>query len=499
MEKNNCSFLCKRKLQDEQIIVETGFAPVGLKKVLWVDAYVQIDNIEPLNREVSYSGKVVFDVVFLDEANNIQTESLTSPFLNKIINENISANSKVIINIGGVNAEYVAESDKIQAVITICSYVLCNENLEILSNSESDLCVKTEAVISQNLIKAECIEITENLTYPITDRMENIISIKPKICLKTVEVDTDVFEVQGEILTNIKYLSNSDDVQKILTVNYVQPFKREIEVQGLKQGDYVDVNLAIKYDKFKYELDKTEMRALLEVPISFCYAAYSQKAIPCVIDAFSVKNKVNLITQSHTKTEISEIFYNEEKIEGSAVLNDNLPRIDKIIGFSDVSLTITNSNIENNTLTVEGLIRFNLAYLNDETNNINSVNKEIPFSVRFNIDLTDFTDLFITATLSEAEIIAKRGREIFVDGKIKIGYAFSKLVTEAMITDVENSEVYPEKTAAIEIYFGKAGDDLWDIAKELHVNPEIITIQNPDIILPLEQHENIVIYHQKNN
>ena len=112
MEKNNCSFLCKRKLQDEQIIVETGFAPVGLKKVLWVDAYVQIDNIEPLNREVSYSGKVVFDVVFLDEANNIQTESLTSPFLNKIINENISANSKVVINIGGVNAEYIAEESE---------------------------------------------------------------------------------------------------------------------------------------------------------------------------------------------------------------------------------------------------------------------------------------------------------------------------------------------------------------------------------------------------
>ncbi|MDD3231882.1 MAG: LysM domain-containing protein, partial [Clostridia bacterium] len=67
-----------------------------------------------------------------------------------------------------------------------------------------------------------------------------------------------------------------------------------------------------------------------------------------------------------------------------------------------------------------------------------------------------------------------------------------------VITDAIMGEPLPIKEEAIEIYFAKAGDNLWEIAKELRTQPDVIIEQNPDFVSPLLENKNIMIYHQKN-
>ena len=55
---------------------------------------------------------------------------------------------------------------------------------------------------------------------------------------------------------------------------------------------------------------------------------------------------------------------------------------------------------------------------------------------------------------------------------------------------------YPQKDCAIEIYFAKAGENTWDIAKKLNIKEELLYNQNPDLKEILEKDEKLAIYYK---
>jgi hypothetical protein len=187
----------------------------------------------------------------------------------------------------------------------------------------------------------------------------------------------------------------------------------------------------------------------------------------------------------------------EAKVEGSVQIGSEAPRIDKVVGFSEPIHTITTIDYASGKAYIDGLLSFNISYLNDELENIETSRQEIPFRVSVTTE-NPLNDLvLVKSEIVDVDIASRRGREVFFDGKLKLDVCTKKDVCDAVITELELKEPLPQKNHAIEIYFGKKGDDLWQIAKELKINPSIITEQNPDLVLPLEQSENIVIYNSK--
>lgn len=76
---------------------------------------------------------------------------------------------------------------------------------------------------------------------------------------------------------------------------------------------------------------------------------------------------------------------------------------------------------------------------------------------------------------------------------------FAKKVQGAVISELSFTEQVPQKDCAIEIYFAKVGEKIWDIAKKLFVKPEEIYSQNPMVGEVLEKDEKLAIYYQKND
>ena len=94
--------------------------------------------------------------------------------------------------------------------------------------------------------------------------------------------------------------------------------------------------------------------------------------------------------------------------------------------------------------------------------------------------------------------MVKKGRDVFVDAVVCVYTNVCKSNQAALISQLEYKEELPAKDCAIEIYFGKAGESVWDIAKSLNVTPEKIYNQNPDVSEVLENDQKLAVYYQKN-
>ena len=99
--------------------------------------------------------------------------------------------------------------------------------------------------------------------------------------------------------------------------------------------------------------------------------------------------------------------------------------------------------------------------------------------------------------IHDVDATAKRGRELFVDGKIKASAWFNKTVANAIISDIQRGEEISPNSSAIEIYFAVSGQTLWDIAKDLKVPENVLKNQNPELIEPFNGGEKIIYYNQK--
>ena len=497
IEKTKLNYLCKGKFDEEQVMVECLLNVPDMEKLLWVEGEASIESVTQQAKEASFSGQVHIFGAYLDTEKKIRPYQTMQPFMGKISNSLLEENANINLVANARSVDFVERSGKLECLIGINGDFVLQNQTEILCGGDDRVCVKTEEITSQELIKAETLVFNEEITYPINDKMENILQVNSKVCIKSIIPEENLFSVTGEIYTTIKYITTNEELETVSCVSFSEPFKREIEVMGLDANGVVRAIAGVDRTMYKYELDKEVNKILITVPIKLAYRAYQELSLPYAVDVFGMDSNLLVTTNSLEKSTAFSPEFFEVKVEGSVQIGSEAPRIDKVVGFSEPTHTITTIDYSSGKAYIEGLVSFNISYLNDELENIETTKEEMPFRVSVNTEKPLNNLLFVKSEIVDVDIASRRGREVFFDGKLKLEVCTKKDVCDAVITELELKEPLPPKNHAIEIYFGKKGDDLWEIAKELKINPSVITEQNPDLVLPLEQSENIVIYNSK--
>ena len=162
------------------------------------------------------------------------------------------------------------------------------------------------------------------------------------------------------------------------------------------------------------------------------------------------------------------------------------------------SLCVSNSYLKDGEVVIEGIAKTNVVYLNDEENSLNSVQIEVPFVIsdKFSQDNADGI-LVVDAILCDVDVVAKKGRELLFDAKVKacVNYCYdevSGVISEALVLDA-----YPEREYAMELVYAQKGQDAWDIAKSAKVKEGQIVAQNPDVVFPLMEDTGLILFYQK--
>ena len=188
----------------------------------------------------------------------------------------------------------------------------------------------------------------------------------------------------------------------------------------------------------------------------------------------------------------------EFKIDGNVSLDENSPRVDKILSVDGSYLTLTNTAYSDGEILVEGILHTNAIYLNDDENEVYSVDIEIPFSQteRTNIN-EENVNVKLNYILFDVDVVAKRGRDLYVDAKVKATAWLDKTISNAIVSNITLGEECENNKSSIEIYYANEGQTFWDVAKDLKVPEEVLKEQNPGIAEPFTERTKIVYYKQK--
>lgn len=469
-----------------------------LDKVLAINGNCEISSFDLYEKEAKLNGEILVSVLYKTDQDELNTVTTNCNFQDTIKNDLIMPENKVFAKckLVGINPT-VGENNTIKLIATVEMSLDMVENCEVesyYSNNEV-VCQKTDEIDINVFCGLNCADFDVNSTSTTGENIKKVLSLDSSSIVSEVTSGDGFVSVGGQICSYIVALTEDNKFKSFQICN---DFKEEIEFADLKPESVVDVFVRVKKDGVKVSLEETgeQMNLIIDTPVKVCARAYNTEKFEVVQDIYSTKNELELEKNKYKNLQIFKPKYFEAKIEGNLSLSEDEPRIDKVLASSCPTLTITNSYFDDGQIIVEGVVNTNVIYLNDDENKINSVEMEIPFKVS---EKTNFEDDNIEvdayAVVCDCDCIAKRGREIYYDCKLKV---YVQLYTEneyEILTAVQEGRVFPQNDSSIEIYFAKTGDTFWDIAKELKITEDMLLTQNPDLVSPLEKDEKVVVYY----
>lgn len=501
-ETNNFNVAKKYWLEKSEFNVECNVSSgENIKNVLVSSVEASVENYEVKNGEIAFSGNIDLKIVLMNENDEINTICSVCPFSSKFENENFKDGQNAVINVKVIdyNIESISSGNiKILVGLMQSGFVVCNKEIHTISCNSNDVCTKNEdmEIINYLVAKQETFEVESEVN--VRDKIKKLILTESNVIVKNIETDTNCVVLTGEINSNILYINENDKFES----GYISDtFKQEIEIAGAGKDSIVEGRAFIKQEKIITEIAEEEKgcKIIVKNPISVDVCVYNTETMTIVKDLYSTKNEINVTTESFEMMKNINSETLERKIDGTVVLENDKPRIDKILFFGGNSVAITNSFIKEGELTLEGIAKTNVVYLNDDENSWNSIQLEVPFAISDKIGFNDEGILNVDAVVYDVDVSAKKGREIEYNAKIKANINSYCEQTNAIISEVVQGEKYQEKDCAMEVVFGKKGEELWDISKNIKIKEEQILSQNPDTTFPLTDDCPLIIFYQKVN
>lgn len=471
----------------------------NVAKILCSKADSKITSYEALNGELRFNGEVCFSVSFVNEMGEFFTVYEKESFNAKLLNENISVNFVPMFKTDVIELKVNSSNNEIKLNSVVETFVsgIFTESVNYYVNNNENI------ITNSNFVNFNTLKLNDSLSFNFEESFNSKETVN-KILFKNADVKildyslgTDYFTIEGLITVNIG-METGEENKKLCQYTNTYKFKEELEKEGITKEGYLILNSDVLNCEIGAEIESNEEenKINLSLPIGVNFAYLVPNTAEVVVDAYSLTNKLNLNIESFKIDGKNFVKHFNEKIDGQLVIDDEAPRIIKIIGYCGEGVTITNSFKDDDKLITEGIVSVNVIYLSEEENEIlNSVIIKVPFISENKCEEINSEDELITAAIiNEIDVKCKKGKEINIDVDLCILVNAFNSIEEMALTSVTEGEELTPKEACLQIYFARKGNSLWDISKGLTCKPEQILEQNPNILLPLENDEKIVYF-----
>lgn len=498
--ENNFLVANKIQLDKRQFEVECNLdAGCQVKKVLTISCNPVVEGNEVLNGVINYSGYVDLKVVFETEEGEIDTIGATCPFSSKFENENIAVGQTAFIFVKVVDYETTSvNGGDIKVLVTLeeGGYAFGNKEIKSIQTDDENVCAKEEGIKVIKYLTSASENFVLQSEINLRDKVKKLISTESAACIKSIESGTNFVSVSGEIVSRILYLTDNDKFE----CGYVcDAFKEEVEVEGVTRDSMVEGYVFVDMKKTEVEIveDEKGCKIIVKPALTIMVNACIEEEVGVIKDLYCTQNELAITTESFSNTMPCQMEVVEGKIEGSLSLDEDAPRVDKILFSGGNSVMITNAYVKDEQIFIEGVARTTVVYLNDETGSLHSVQLDFPFTLDDKTDFDENATLTATVILSDVDVAVKKGRDLLYDAKVKVNINGCKAVVSGVITSVSQGEPYAEKDYAMEVVFAKAGEEAWDVAKRAKVKEVQLLSQNENVIFPLTEDSSLVLFYQK--
>ena len=502
-EKNSFKVVKKKRLQKSEFNVECNIPVDGeINKIFSVCHTAMVENLEVLSGVVNYNGNIDFCILYEASNGEILTNNYSCPFSSKIEDEKITVGDKVQVEVEVVDFSIDSATNsniKINCLLMQKGVIISCYDIETIDTNDEDICSKKEEIYLSTFIGEASEVFTTTSEVSIKEPVKKVLLCDTSVSVKNVECGNNFVSVTGEVIGRLLYLTENDRYE----TSYInENFKEEVELEGVTRNSVAEAFVNIKRNQVKCDVVEQDRGVIvkLDIPVCLKVCAFEEKPCSVIRDIYSCREDIEISTESFDMTkELNQDFF-ETKIDGTLNLGEEHPRVDKLMFVAGTNLTISNSYIQNGELYVEGVAKANVVYLNDEENSLHSVTMEVPFVVSDKASVTcDNPEISISAVLYDVDVIAKKGRDLYFDGKLKIHARYDCDEICAVITSANLTGDTIERDCSVELIYAKSGMEAWDIAKQFKVREEVLMLQNPEVVFPLAEDTNVVVYYQKTN
>lgn len=499
VETNKFSVVKKKRLDKSQFNVECNVAcDVEIDKILSVCHSAQAESAEILNGVVNYAGNLDICILYSTVDGEIGTINSSCPFSSKFEDQNIKVGDKVniVVDVEDYFVENVGSNNiKINCTCVQSAILIMNREVNYVRSGDDNMCMKEDEIIVDVFVGETKEIFAVESEFSIKEPVRKLLLTDSQVTVKSVESGVNFVSVGGEVITRLLYLTEKDRFESCYVT---ETFKEEIELEGATRESVSEAVATVKKNAVKCELDSDEkgVNVKLTIPVEIKVTSYQEKNETVVKDIYSTVCELEVTTESFEMTRQAQSEMFEAKIDGTLTLDDDRPRVDKIMFVGGSNLTLTNSYLKDGEVFVEGVAKTNVIYLNDEANSLNAVTIEVPFVVSEKSNIEE-GQICASAVLHDVDVVVKKGREFYFDAKLKITINFDCDEIGAVISNVNLTTELTERDCAIELVFANAGQTAWDVAKAMRVTEESIIYNNPDLTFPLEQDESVIVYYQK--
>lgn len=467
-------------------------------KILSTVAKVTCLGAEALAGEVRYSGRVIFNIVYVDNDGKLRKSECGAEFSHRAERSDIMPSYAVDMDMSIDASELKQVNGQLflSAIVTSTAEISVKNSFSYLTGGD-ELVFKTEEIAISGTVgnSRGNFEVAEE--FEINDAIGDILSYNAEAIVLSTQAGIGCIVSEGEIYLSVTAERSSDG--EIIGECKTYPFRMELEIEESMPNMKAVSCCNIAGAKFEVvvDTDRNKSAVNVEFNLEIKGEVFDTSTVEKISDVYSTCNELNLTTQSLFGQNLNATCVFAEKVHGVAVMNEQFESDIRIMFCSNERVNVAATRCENGRMTAEGVLSAT-AYYKDMDGALGSVNLELPFSVDLSND--NFTDNKRTNLSCIAENVfarSKAGREIELEGTLKISINVFEAQLHTVITDVAAGEEKVPKSCAISVYIPNAEDTLWEVSKELGVCPETIMLFNKDLQFPLQGDERILIYRQE--
>jgi hypothetical protein len=492
----------KKNLGTLQAAAECRLTPpdgAAIGKVLSISCDGCVSSCELLAGEARVSGRVNFRAVFADADGAVRAAEGCADFLEKLAGDAIRPGQRAEAVFTVLDTDTASASAGEMKLTCLFELALCGmagepvtcfkgAGGEVFTNKEKfGYCAAAGGA-------DEAFTVTEE--KQVKDNVVSVLLCEGGALIRDAAALTDAVRLTGA--AHLSALCETED-KRLVALPVQIDFDREVAAPGAQAGQEVHADIAVKAVDARLERDAEGGAAtlLIEVQLAARADAYAAAEAEYVSDAFSPTHDLQVSAEDFKLNRYLFGKLCDERIEGSAPLDSGMPYMDNILALTAARVNVAGAFCERGKIRLEGVLGACVIYRNAETDGKNSVRVELPYSVVLSCaGAEDGVAVFARGVVTDISARPKRGAEVEVSARVGFNVHVYGTAAGRCVKEIELGAPREGVPSAIAVYVPRKGETLWDVAKALRTTPEAIMSFNPDLKVPLDGRERILVYRR---
>ena len=288
--------------------------------------------------------------------------------------------------------------------------------------------------------------------------------------------------------TTVRIVAITDNEQ-FLTQNFSRPFSADVIADC---PDDATFDVGVDLTDYRTTLSDGDARVFLtDMTLKIAVLVSEPSETEVSTDCYSIKNETTPVLSTAS---FDSGFCTRTLSDKTSATRETGGVINEL--FACLFPEVVSAKVESGDgLTVEGVLKTTVLY--SDENNAPAVKRvEIPYSVRYNGEYPCTADLYPETVIKTVSARLKTGSEAEITAEFSVTVRGCDKTEFTYLSDVTVGEEKLSDDVAICLYPVKPGEDLFDVAKALGCREETLLKLNPEIALPLQGGEKILLYNE---